>query len=249
MLLDSRSLGGLKVLKETKRNRHTHVVNPCMRNRYSPYLFQLDQIVKELTAVDPIRNKSEESKQLTGYMVIRKEPKIDMNSLKGKTYLTSLTTVRYFSFRRLSVGLVEIAVATGLLQGNLQEWSLVKRHPCEKIFGVQLAGGCSHTMTRATQMVVKEGEVDFVDFNLGCSLDLINHKRAGCVLANRSNRLLDFLKCMNAVAKFSYYQGRSDLETLLSSPASCSWIKISAMFLGPTPEGFLFVSKHNASAY
>uniref|UniRef100_A0A915DQL3 tRNA-dihydrouridine(47) synthase [NAD(P)(+)] n=1 Tax=Ditylenchus dipsaci TaxID=166011 RepID=A0A915DQL3_9BILA len=226
MLLDSRSLGGLKVLKETKRNRHTHVVNPCMRNRYSPYLFQLDQIVKELTAVDPIRNKSEESKQLTGYMVIRKEPKIDMNSLK-----------------------VEIAVATGLLQGNLQEWSLVKRHPCEKIFGVQLAGGCSHTMTRATQMVVKEGEVDFVDFNLGCSLDLINHKRAGCVLANRSNRLLDFLKCMNAVAKFSYYQGRSDLETLLSSPASCSWIKISAMFLGPTPEGFLFVSKHNASAY
>uniref|UniRef100_A0A915DAX7 tRNA-dihydrouridine(47) synthase [NAD(P)(+)] n=1 Tax=Ditylenchus dipsaci TaxID=166011 RepID=A0A915DAX7_9BILA len=407
-------------------NRFQHIQMKMRKRQYD--FIRADQIVKELTAVDPTKNKSEESKQLTGSMVIRKEPKIDMNSLRGKTYLAPLTTVGNLPFRRLCVGLGaeitcgEMAVATGLLQGNLQEWSLVKRHPCEKIFGVQLAGGYPDTMTRATQMVVDECEVDFVDVNLGCPLDLINDKGAGCVLANRSNRLLDVLKCMNAVAKdvpisikmrygmkegertahkvmervarlggsqlitlhprskeqrytksadwnyvsecaksidgkcplwvcgdvFSYedyydrldnyaidgvmigrgalikpwifteiaekhitaterldiikkfvnhglenwgsdhqgventrkfllewlsfqcryipvgllevlpqkmnerppyYHGRSDLETLLSSPASSSWVKISEMFLGPTPEGFLFVPKHNASAY
>jgi tRNA-dihydrouridine synthase 3 len=45
------------------------------------------------------------------------------------------------------------------------------------------------------------------------------------------------------------YFGRSDLETLLSSKRSCDWIKISEMFLGKTPEGFLFVPKHRANAF
>lgn len=46
-----------------------------------------------------------------------------------------------------------------------------------------------------------------------------------------------------------FYQGRNEIETLLSSSASSDWIKITEMFLGKTPEGFVFVPKHNANAY
>jgi tRNA-dihydrouridine synthase 3 len=45
------------------------------------------------------------------------------------------------------------------------------------------------------------------------------------------------------------YRGRNELETLLSSPASSDWVKITEMFLGTAPDGFLFVPKHNANAY
>lgn len=46
-----------------------------------------------------------------------------------------------------------------------------------------------------------------------------------------------------------FYHGRSDLETLLASDQSRDWIKISEMFLGKVPGNFVFIPKHNASAY
>jgi len=45
------------------------------------------------------------------------------------------------------------------------------------------------------------------------------------------------------------YKGRNELETLLSSPSSQDWIKISEMFLGKVRDDFLFVPKHKAHAY
>ena len=46
-----------------------------------------------------------------------------------------------------------------------------------------------------------------------------------------------------------YFHGRTDLETLLSSPSCDDWVKISKMFLGQPPDEFRFEPKHKAQGY
>lgn len=38
-------------------------------------------------------------------------------------------------------------------------------------------------------------------------------------------------------------------ETLLASPDSRDWVKISELFLGSAPEGWIFTPKHKSNAY
>ena len=45
------------------------------------------------------------------------------------------------------------------------------------------------------------------------------------------------------------YKGRNELETLLSSPNSDDWVKISEMFLGKVRDDFQFMAKHKANSY
>jgi tRNA-dihydrouridine synthase 3 len=45
------------------------------------------------------------------------------------------------------------------------------------------------------------------------------------------------------------YFGRGDLETLLSSPSSADWIKVSEMFLGPVAKDYSFIPKHKSNSY
>ena len=128
----------------------------------------------------------------------------------------------------------EMALATNLLQGQGSEWALLKRDPCEDLFGVQarhvtcchgqgqmrydlpwppvqvqpsrgsvaawhafcpqpvshvhvqtpcrgpvqVCGGFPDAMTRCAQMLEEQVDVDFVDVNCGCPIDLICSKCA-----------------------------------------------------------------------
>jgi tRNA-dihydrouridine synthase 3 len=84
------------------------------------------------------------------------------------------------------------ALATNLLQGQPSEWALLRRHPCEDVFGVQarararraahvrgradvamqpscapqLCGGFPDALARTAELLEAHVECDFVDINM-----------------------------------------------------------------------------------
>ena len=59
----------------------------------------------------------------------------------------------------------------------------LKKHESEDLFGIQLAGSYSDTFTKACQLISENCQVDFVDVNCGCPIDLVFNKGAGSALA------------------------------------------------------------------
>ncbi|XP_037361063.1 tRNA-dihydrouridine(47) synthase [NAD(P)(+)]-like isoform X2 [Talpa occidentalis] len=143
-----------------------------------------------LTDEDIIRLRSCEKKRL---------------DISGKLYLAPLTTCGNLPFRRIckrfgaDVTCGEMAVCTNLLQGQTSEWALLKRHSCEDIFGIQLEGAFPDTMTKCAELLNRTIEVDFVDINVGCPIDLVYKKGGGCALMNRSAKFQQIVRGMNQV--------------------------------------------------
>uniref|UniRef100_A0A8B9FQ16 tRNA-dihydrouridine(47) synthase [NAD(P)(+)] n=1 Tax=Amazona collaria TaxID=241587 RepID=A0A8B9FQ16_9PSIT len=93
----------------------------------------------------------------------------------------------------------EMAVCTNLLQGQASEWALLKRHHTEDVFGVQLEGAFPDTMTKCAELLNQTIEVDFVDVNVGCPIDLVYKKGGGCALMTRSNKFEQIVRGMHSV--------------------------------------------------
>jgi tRNA-dihydrouridine synthase 3 len=91
--------------------------------------------------------------------------------------VSTATAIFFMTFMSLPA----VGLATSFLAGSKEEWSLVRRHPSESIFGVQLAGNKPATMVPAAEVIAKEcaGNVDFVDINCGCPIDLVFRTGSG----------------------------------------------------------------------
>lgn len=143
------------------------------------------------------------------------KPPIDMSPLPktrkiidfaNKVYIAPLTTVGNLPFRRVmkkfgaDITCGEMAVANNLLQGKNSEWALLKRHPDEDVFGVQIAAAHADVYTRLCEVIENEQlDVDFLDMNLGCPIDVMCNQGCGAKLMLRDNKLRDSLKGMLSV--------------------------------------------------
>lgn len=126
---------------------------------------------------------------------------------EGGLYLAPLTTVGNLPFRRLcsrfgaDITCGEMGLSQEYITGNKAEWSLVRRHPSESKFGIQLCGNRPQTLVAATEILKKEcPSLDFIDVNLGCPIDLVVKKGAGSALLDHSGKLGRILKGMNVAA-------------------------------------------------
>ena len=126
---------------------------------------------------------------------------------RNKVYIAPLTTVGNLPFRRImkqfgaDITCGEMALSHELLSGKPSEWALLKRHPTEDVFGVQIAGGHADQYTRVAEILANEEEleVDFVDFNLGCPIDLVCEKGSGAALMLREKKLKGSLEGVTKV--------------------------------------------------
>lgn len=136
-------------------------------------------------------------------ITLRPEEKKKIN-FSDKLYLAPLTTVGNLPYRRIcktygaDITCSEMAVATSVLQGK-SEWALLKRHKSEDIFGIQLCGSHFEPMTRCAQLIQETCDIDFIDINCGCPIELLFQKGEGCALMGRSSRLGQIVRGMKSV--------------------------------------------------
>lgn len=125
----------------------------------------------------------------------------------GKSYLAPLTTVGNLPFRRLCMTLGaditcgEMGLATSFLSASASEFSLVRRHPSESIFGAQVAGNKPSTLVPTAEVLGREfgdaGGLDFVDVNCGCPIDLVFKSGSGSALLDAPAKLGKIVRGMS----------------------------------------------------
>ncbi|GET87592.1 hypothetical protein, conserved [Leishmania tarentolae] len=118
-----------------------------------------------------------------------------------KLVLAPLTTVGNLPFRRIcksfgaDVTLSEMAVVFNLNRLQKSEWSLLRRHESEDIFGIQLAVSRPQEAATFAQALESSGfSYDFLDINCGCPVEKIVKSGCGCGLWKRTGRLRDVVE-------------------------------------------------------
>lgn len=112
----------------------------------------------------------------------------------GRLVMAPMTRGTDLPFRRLAaehgarVCVGEMAYAHKVVRGEGMERALLRRHPDEACFGVQLAGKKPEVLAEAARIAADEG-ADFVDVNLGCPIEDAVRRGFGAALLRRATRV------------------------------------------------------------
>ncbi|KAI0520252.1 hypothetical protein KFK09_007723 [Dendrobium nobile] len=148
-----------------------------------------------------------------------------------KLYLAPLTTVGNLPFRRIcktlgaDITCGEMALCTNLLQGQASEWALLRRHSSEDIFGVQICGAYPDSVARTVELIDQHCEVDFIDINMGCPIDIIVNKGAGSSLLTKPMRMKSIIQAASGTTvvpltikvRTGFFEGRNRIDSLISN--------------------------------
>jgi tRNA-dihydrouridine synthase 3 len=119
----------------------------------------------------------------------------------GKLWLAPLTFGGNLPFRRLcvefgaEVTVGEMAVVYKLLRDRNSEFALLRSHPDEPLFGVQLAERKPDALAEGARIAAARG-ARFVDLNCGCPIDAIARHGLGASLLKKPGRLARLVEAM-----------------------------------------------------
>jgi len=119
----------------------------------------------------------------------------------GRLIMAPMSRGTDLPFRRLAVEwgaevcVGEMAYAHKVVRREGSELVLLRRHPAERFFGVQLAGKNPELMAEAARMAEDAG-ADFVDVNLGCPIDDATRRGFGAALLRRPSRAAQIVRAM-----------------------------------------------------
>ena len=125
---------------------------------------------------------------------------------QDKVVLAPLTVGGNLPFRRLctelgaDVTVGEMAVVQKLLRGASGEFALLKSHPEERLFGVQLADKRPDCLAEGARLAESRG-ARFVDLNCGCPINLITGRGMGASLLRKPARLGRLVAAMKAAVR------------------------------------------------
>lgn len=123
--------------------------------------------------------------------------------LDGAVVMAPMTKGSNLPYRRLcdelgaSITMGEMALSRKLKKRSRPEFALIRRHPSEKVFGVQLAGRDADEMAWAAALAVERG-ADLVDVNLGCPIHEITRRGLGSALLEKPRKVCDMVRAMKA---------------------------------------------------
>ncbi|KYQ92511.1 CCCH-type zinc finger-containing protein [Tieghemostelium lacteum] len=150
-------------------------------------------------------NQSHENTEIDKIEIPLKAKEKKRINFKDQLYLAPLTTVGNLPFRRIckklgvDITCGEMALASQIVEGNKSELALLKRHSSEDKFGVQICGSYVDSMILASEFIENECDVDFVDINSGCPIDLICNMGAGSALMEAPRKMENMLRGCSSI--------------------------------------------------
>ncbi|MGD8376573.1 MAG: tRNA-dihydrouridine synthase family protein [Acidobacteriota bacterium] len=123
---------------------------------------------------------------------------------RGRVILAPMTKGSNLPFRRLCLeqgarfAVGEMALSKRVVKGASGELALLRRHPDEPVFGVQLCGRHPDLLQRAA-VIAQERGADFVDLNLGCPIETVIRRGEGAALLTRPRRVGQLVAAMRKV--------------------------------------------------